>query len=155
MKRIEPMEIQLIISLIQKSYEHDPWHGPSIKNILDGITEEQSFRHLPNTHSICELVTHMTAWREFVSLKLRGDQDFIMNDELNFPACNNWHEVLKDLEKSQKDLVALLKQFPETRLTETVPSVTNQYTFYTLMHGLIHHDIYHAGQISLIKKVLF
>ncbi|HTJ51028.1 MAG TPA: DinB family protein [Cyclobacteriaceae bacterium] len=155
MKRIELMEIQSIISLLQKSYEHDPWHGPSIKDILEGITEEQSLRHLPNTHSICELVAHMIVWREFVSLKLQGDKDFKMTDDLNFPIRNDWNEVLKELEKSQKNLVALLKQFPETRLRETVPSVTNQYTFYTLLHGLIHHDIYHAGQISLIKKVLF
>ena len=149
------MEIQLIISLLQKSYEHDPWHGPSIKEILKGITEEQSLKHLPNTHSICELVAHMIAWREFVSLKLQGDEDFKMTDERNFPTPNGWYDVLKELEKSQKDLVVLLKQFPETRLTETVPFVSHQYTFYTLLHGLIHHDIYHAGQISLIKKVLF
>ena len=74
---------------------------------------------------------------------------------LNFPPRADWSEVLKELEKSQKYLVALLEQFPETRLAETVPSLTNKYTFYTLLHGLIHHDIYHAGQISLIKKVLF
>lgn len=146
-------EIRHIYKLLQRSFERDSWHGPSVKEVLDGITQEQSFKRLPQSHSIIELVAHMTSWRTFVIKKLQGDLEYRITDDLNFPPEKNWHKAVADLNESQVKLVEAIKAFDDTKLHELVPHSPHTYTFYILLHGIIHHDLYHIGQISLIKKL--
>ena len=145
-------EIQHILQLLENAFEKNAWHGPAIKEVLNDITQEQAIQRLNSTHSIIELVAHITSWRNFVILKLQGYADFKMTEEMNFPALSDWSLTLKELDKSQEKLVVELKQFPSAKLSDIVPSSKHHYTFYTLIHGMIHHDVYHAGQIMLIKK---
>jgi hypothetical protein len=148
-------ELSQIYKLVRRTFEKEPWHGPSVKEVLEGITPEQSFKRLPESHSIIELVAHMASWRIFVVKKLKGDLDYRITDDLNFPAVSDWTKVLSDLHESQVELLEGIKVFDETKLHELVPHSPNTYTFYTLLHGIIHHDLYHIGQISLIKKMPF
>jgi uncharacterized damage-inducible protein DinB len=145
-------EKQNIKMLLQRSFAKDAWHGPSTKEALQAITQQTSGNRLPNTHSIIELVTHMTAWRNFVIQKLSGNADFEVSNEMNFPPTQDWTKAIAGLEKSQLALLAAIENFPEEKLTELVPKASSDYTFYTLLHGIIHHDTYHTGQISLIHK---
>jgi uncharacterized damage-inducible protein DinB len=145
-------EINRIADTLQRTFEKHAWHGPSVKETLQGISQENCFTRLPNTHSIIELVSHMTAWRVFTSKKLRGDVDFKVEDDMNFKPLLNWDDAVKELEDSQRHLLRDIKLFPDGRLIEIVPHPTYRYTFYTLLHGIIHHDLYHTGQIALIKK---
>jgi uncharacterized damage-inducible protein DinB len=145
-------EKQNIKMLLQRSFEKGAWHGPATKEALQLITQQTSGNRLPNTHSIIELVTHMTAWRNFVIQKLSNNADYQVSDEMNFPSTQNWASAMADLEKSQLVLLEAIEKFPEAKLTDLVPGVSNHYTFYTLLHGIIHHDTYHTGQISLIYK---
>jgi hypothetical protein len=75
-----------------------------------------------------------------------------VSDEMNFPKPGTWDAAIDGLHASQNALVEAIKNFPEERLGELVPNATHKYTFYTLIHGVIHHDIYHLGQIALLKK---
>jgi len=145
-------EIQLIESLLRRTYEKNAWYGPSLQEALSGITATQSQARVNNTHSIMELVAHMTSWRKFVLSRLTGDVAFEVTDEINFPKVSDWNQVLLDLEESQQKLVGAIKDLPDEKLRELVPHGSHKYTFYTLLHGIIHHDIYHTGQISLLKK---
>lgn len=145
-------EIQNIISLLSRTFEKNAWHGPSVKEVLNDITAEQSFTKLRDTHSIIELVAHMTAWRIFVIKKLEGDENYKVEDEKNFPSETDWMKTLNDLSASQLHLLELLKDFPATKLSDVVHAPPYKYSFYTLLHGIIHHDLYHIGQIALIKK---
>ena len=126
------------------------WHGPTVMQALTGISPEtRKARLSKNTHSITELVAHMEAWRNFVIQKLRG-VEFEMTDELNFPKPGPWTKCLSKLKLSQSKLIDALHAFPKDNLYKRVPG--RKYDFYTLLHGVIQHDIYHTGQISLIKK---
>ena len=145
-------EIQNILSLLTKTFEKNAWHGPSVKEVLSDITPEQSLKRLDRTHSIIELVAHMTSWRIFVIRKLEGDIDYKVEDDKNFPAESDWTKALKDLYASQAQLVELVKNFPSVKLSDIVPHGSYKYSYYTLVHGIIHHDLYHIGQIALIKK---
>ncbi|WP_276373230.1 DinB family protein [Chryseolinea sp. H1M3-3] len=145
-------EIEHIVSLLNSTFEKNPWYGPSVKEVLSDIQPEWASKRLGHTHSIIELVAHMTSWRLFVIKRLEGDNQFTITDELNFPAAMNWPKVVMELYKSQEQLLRLLTSFPASRLFEVVPQGSGEYTFYTLLHGIIHHDVYHTGQISLIKK---
>jgi uncharacterized damage-inducible protein DinB len=96
----------------------------------------------------------MVAWRNFTIHKLQHDTPYTVTDEMNFPTNAAWQAALQQLDESQKKLIEAVTSFPENRLSEIVPQVENRYTFYTLLHGIIHHDLYHTGQIMLIKKAL-
>lgn len=144
-------EIEKIISLLQSTFEKDAWHGPAVMEVLSEVNDQSAHLKLPNTHSVIELVAHMTTWRIFTIAKLQ-DKDFTVTDELNFPIEKNWQKVLNDLKDSQYKLVDAIQKFPPDRLGEVIPNYNNKYTFYTLIHGIIHHDLYHTGQIKLILR---
>ena len=145
-------EIQHIRDLLQRTFEKNAWHGPAVMEVLDGITPEQSQFKFPNTHSIAELVAHMTAWRIFVLKKIEDNLEYTVATDANFPSVD-WTTALEELANSQRDLLASLEGFDPARLHEIVPHDSYTYTtFYMLLHGLIHHDLYHAGQIAIMKK---
>jgi uncharacterized damage-inducible protein DinB len=145
-------EKQNIITLLQRSFEKDAWHGPSVREALQHVTQQTSHNRMPNTHSIIELIAHMTSWRNFVIQKLSGNLEFQVSDEMNFPMVDDWRKAVMDLEQSQEQLLKAIERFPAGKLGEHVPQVSNNYTFYVLLHGIIHHDVYHTGQIMLIYK---
>jgi uncharacterized damage-inducible protein DinB len=147
-------ELKNIASMLSKVYEKNAWHGPSVKEVLAPIGAEHALKRLPNTHSIIELVNHMTAWRIFTARKLAGDTKFKVTEDLNFPNSTDWPAALSELENSQNELIAAIASFPPERLDETVPHATHHYTYYTLLHGIIQHDLYHLGQIMLIHKAV-
>jgi uncharacterized damage-inducible protein DinB len=95
----------------------------------------------------------MISWRKFATQRLIGDAEFEVTDEANFPKAITWKDALNQLHQSQEALLAAVKQFLENLLAELVPSKTLEYTYYTLLHGIIQHDVYHIGQIALLQKL--
>ncbi len=145
-------EIERIVRLLEKTFDKQPWYGDSMMTTLSGVDPGiANLKHGP-THSIIELVVHMVSWRTFVTKRLLGEDTFQVTDETNFPTPGSWDSAMNELQASQKSLIDALKKFPEERLAELVPNATHKYTFYTLIHGGIQHDIYHLGQIALLKK---
>jgi uncharacterized damage-inducible protein DinB len=144
--------IQNLVSLLKQTYEKGAWHGPSVKEALENISDEQAISRLPDSHSIIELVAHMTAWRTYVIEKLKGNDAYKVADELNFPQIKNWKQAVQQLDESQVQLIAAIEKFPEEKLREKVAGFIDPYSYYTLLHSIIHHDLYHTGQIILIKK---
>jgi uncharacterized damage-inducible protein DinB len=147
-------EIDRIVRSLEKTYDKFPWYGPSIIETLKDIDASITTKKVGATHSIIELVLHMTSWRTFATKRLQGDNNYEVNDDLNFPAPGSWDEALNAFRHSQAGLIEAAKKFPEERLGELVPSKTQKYTYYTLLHGIEQHDIYHAGQIMLIRRSL-
>jgi uncharacterized damage-inducible protein DinB len=144
-------EIQKIIDILSHTYEKNAWHGHSVKETLSDVSIDQIHHRIGNGNSIIELVAHMTAWRNFVIEKLKGNDSFDVTDELNFPKGKDWQLVLNELDKSQSDLISALEKTPNEKLQEVVPG--RKYKFFTMIHGIIHHDLYHTGQIVLLKKL--
>jgi uncharacterized damage-inducible protein DinB len=147
-----PTEIEKITKLLQRSFEKGAWHGPAVKEVLQDITQETSSKRLPNTHSIIELAGHLTTWRNYVAKKLNGETAYTVPDEMNFPGITDWSKAMAGLEESQQNLLLALSKFPAEKLADLVQGVSHKYTYYTMLHGIIHHDLYHTGQIILIKK---
>jgi uncharacterized damage-inducible protein DinB len=145
-------ETQKIQSLLKRTFEKHAWHGPSVTEVLQKITPETANNRMPNTHSIAELVGHMAAWRTYVIHVMAGDHEYKVSDEMNFRKPEPWPEPLRLLSLTQQQLMDSLEKFPPEKLSELVPHPTNKYTYHTLIHGIIHHDLYHTGQIMLIYK---
>lgn len=144
-------EIQKISDILRHSFEKNAWHGPTVMEVLMSMDERMVNKKIKTTHSIIELVGHMTSWRIFVTERLLGNEGFEVNDELNFPVSESWLKTVNALMESQQKLLHALEQFPADRLHEVVPN--RPYKFFTMVHGIIHHDLYHLGQIVLIKKI--
>jgi len=154
-------ELIRIIDLLNTSYEgEEAWHGPSLVEVLRGVTPEMAGKRItPNTHSVAELVFHMTSWRIFCVKKMQGDAEFdIKTPEKNFGSFQviddfEWEALQMELSLSQEELINELdKRDDDEFLEDIVPG--RDYTYYDLLHGIINHDCYHSGQISLLKKAL-
>ncbi len=159
---MEPKEeILRIVDLLNDSYEsEEAWFGNSIVESLRDVTPKMAeMRINPNTHSIAEIAYHMTTWRIFVVRKLQGDAEFDIKtkdkDWKKFQVVDDfeWEAIQMELSLSQEELVTEIQKIADdTFLEKYVPS--RDYSYYTLIHGVIQHDIYHVGQIGLIKKIL-
>lgn len=142
--------IKNISKIVERVYNGKPWHGPSIMDVLTDVDETRARKKIGESHSIVQLVQHMTAWRNFVTKRLLGDTEYELTDNQNFPPEKDWASALKSLDESQTALLKAINSLEAVKLHETVSN--RKYDFFILLHGIIHHDIYHIGQIQLIKK---
>jgi uncharacterized damage-inducible protein DinB len=155
-------ELIRIIDLLNTTYEgEEAWHGPSLVDVLQDVSLEVAGRRItPNTHTIAELVFHITSWRIFCTKKMQGDAEFdILTPEKDFGALPGriddfeWEALQMELSLSQEELINELdKRDNDEFLEDIVPG--REYTYYDMLHGIINHDTYHSGQISLLKKAL-
>jgi uncharacterized damage-inducible protein DinB len=149
-------ETHRINSQLKRAQEGEAWHGPSLRELLDGVTAEQAAaRAVPNTHSIWELVNHVIAWQQIALRRLQGEALEEIPDEMNFPPVNDagdesWRSTLEALTASNQALRDGIKQIDDAKLEENTPGAP--YSNYVLLHGVIQHDLYHAGQIAILKK---
>ncbi len=150
-------ETARIADQLSRAYSGKAWHGPSLKFILRGVTAEQAAaRPIPGAHSIWELVLHIAAWDRAVCERIVSGKDTTLPPEQNFPAVLDtsdaaWKKALKKLDQGHRALLAAIQGFKDSKLDRKLGN--RDYSFYITMHGAIQHDLYHAGQIAILKKV--
>jgi DinB superfamily len=131
------------------------WHGDPIWQILDGVSPEcAAHRTLADVHTIWEIVMHMTFWEGVAGKRLAG-QRAGLDEALNFPtmpAVNeaNWQKTLEEFRASNEEFGKALSKLDAAGLDEL--TAAGGRSFYDEAHGLIQHNVYHAGQIALLKK---
>jgi uncharacterized damage-inducible protein DinB len=143
---------------IRRAFEGDAWHGDSLLQILAGVTAKTAAAQpIPNAHNIWQLVLHIAAWDDAVTRRAGGTA-VTLTDEENFPPVKDnseaaWRQTLDAVKKTHNNLVRVVTAFPDARLEEQVPGKTQpDYDFYYLFSGVVQHELYHAGQIALLKK---
>ncbi|HVO91638.1 MAG TPA: DinB family protein [Terriglobales bacterium] len=145
-----------IADQLTRAFNGDAWHGDSLLEILQGVDAETASAHpIPGAHSIWELVLHIAAWDGAVLRRLHVDVPVELDDDENFPAVTEtseaaWQKAVADATKLHEDLVSDVAKFPEARLTEKIPG--KDYDFTNMLLGVVQHELYHAGQIALLKK---
>ena len=149
-------ESQRIRRQLKLAYHGPAWHGPALGRILEGVAEPAASAHpLPGAHSIREIVAHIAAWMRAAAQTIERNEYVFLQGEQDWPPARDafeasWKALLQDLERAQEQLSAAIRALPEARLEETIPG--REYTFYDLLHGVVQHNLYHAGQIALLKK---
>ena len=149
-------EIQTIIDELKNIHDGDAWHGPSLKEILSGVSAEQAAaKPLANAHSIWELTLHVAAW-EGVFMRRLGGQQMNEPEEGDFPAVTDaseetWRRTLTGFDETHRRVIDAVSELTDERLSEIVPG--KDYTIEYMLRGLMRHHVYHAGQIALLKKV--
>jgi len=155
-------EIERIVDQLEREHSGDPWHGSPLKQILKGISAEQAAaRPLKGAHSIWELVLHVTAWKNETRRRL-GGAPAGEPAEGDWPTVGvistaRWREAVKRLERAHDELIAAIRTLPEEKLFEPTRDPRNRemgagVSHYVLLHGIVQHDVYHSGQIALLKK---
>ncbi len=149
-------ETERIAEQLRRAYEGDAWHGPSLREILSGVTAAWARRRpISAAHSIWELVQHIAAWEAIVLRRIGGETINEVSAEQDWPPVRDtsaaaWKKALGALEEGNKKLRAAIAQMTDERLNEKVPGKERE--FYVELHGIVQHDLYHAGQIALLKK---
>jgi uncharacterized damage-inducible protein DinB len=152
-------EIERILDQLKRAYEGNAWHGPAVREVLAGVTAEQAqARPLGNAHSIWELVHHIAVWESVGRRRLEGDRAQIdISSPEDWPPAGDtseaaWEQAKASLDRGHKALREAIVRVPESRLDE--PIFDGMSTVYVTLHGVIQHDLYHAGQIAMLKKAL-
>ncbi len=155
---MENPEIERLEAQLKRSFEGEAWHGPSLLEALEGVTPDAaSARPIAGAHSIWELVLHLTGTYQLVLRRLQGDGRQLTPAE-DWPAvpeatASNWQVTVGWLRQANRQLRQAVLCFSPERLDE--PLVADPpYTAYTQFIGITQHDLYHAGQIALLKKAL-
>jgi uncharacterized damage-inducible protein DinB len=111
-------------------------------------------RPIIGAHSIWEIVLHIKAWEEGILLRLGGERAELSEEEQWPPVTNTseaaWRDALTALEESHLTLRAAVASLDDEGLTK--PIVEGMSSVYGSLHGVIQHDLYHAGQIALLKR---
>ena len=126
---------------------------------LAGVTAEQAHaRPLRNAHNIWELVHHIAVWENVGRRRLTGDRAAIeISSPEDWPPADDhsdaaWEQAKVALDRGHQALVEAIVNVSESRLDE--PTLEGLSTVYVTLHGVIQHDLYHAGQIAMLKKAL-
>jgi uncharacterized damage-inducible protein DinB len=149
------VEIGRIADLLRRAHQGDAWHGPSLTEALDGVTAAKAAaRPLAAAHSIWEIVLHVAAWEEIVRLTVTHGKVGDVTDERDWPPVKDtseaaWANARAGLDRSLERLEQALTEMVDANLERKTSRGTS---WYRLLHGLVHHALYHAGQISLLKK---
>ena len=152
-------ELERILDQLQRAYEGEAWHGPSVKEVLRGVTAAEAHaRPLRNGHTIYELVRHIAVWEDVGRRRLQGDPANVpISSPEDWPPAEDtsegaWDQAKAALDRGHQALVEAIQQVDESRFDE--PILDGKSSVYVTLHGVIQHDLYHAGQIAILKKGL-
>lgn len=154
-------EVARIRDQFRRAFDGEAWHGPSLLALLKGVTAEQAAAHpIAGAHSIWELTQHIRAWEGACLRRLNGDpaqlpdrEDWSPVSEYNEAA---WEKTKQELIDTHQQLLQRLESVADSRLDEPIindPQIPFSSVYVTL-HGVVQHDLYHAGQIAILKKAL-
>jgi uncharacterized damage-inducible protein DinB len=150
-------EIRRILDQMDRAFSGDAWHGPSLWSLLECTSAEDASRHsVHGAHSIWELVNHLAAWNGIVAHRLAGESPEV-TAEMDWPPIWEaskvaWNRSLEHLAESHGRVRLAAEKLRDGQLDDKLGEKGD--SFYVTLHGLIQHDLYHAGQIAILKKTL-
>lgn len=155
-------QITLLLKMIDQGYDRKSWHGTTLRGSLRGVSAaEAAWRPAPDRHNIWELAVHAAYWKYSVLRRLRGGErgSFPLEGSNWFPRPLDsvspderaWKQDLSLLGQVHRELRAAVAVLTMEDL-EKVPEGSAT-TVSDLVVGVAFHDIYHAGQIQLLKRL--
>lgn len=160
--------VTLLLRILDEAYEKKAWHGPNLRGTLRGVSAEQAaWRPAPDRHNVWELALHTAYWKYASRRRLTGEKRGA------FPAGGSnwlvrpvplrgkkgkdsvtekaWRADLALLDGEHRRLRAAVAAIPPGRLSSVSPG--SRHRIDTLVYGIAAHDVYHAGQIQLVKRL--
>jgi len=145
----------LILALLKEGYSRKTWHGPNLSQSLKGVSARQAaWRPAPGRHNIWELALHSAYWKYAVRRRIEGGKrgsfilkgsNFFARPEKGKSTEAAWHADLALLENEHYALEAAIRRVLRTsHAKKLLPA----------LYGVAFHDIYHAGQIRLLRRLM-
>ncbi len=144
-----------IADQLRRAFYGSAWHGPALLELLEEVdAPTAAAKPVPNVHSIWELVLHVAAWDRAALRRLDGEK-CQPTGTANFPlvikaTAAEWRKAVAATKRTHDTLVKTVAALPEARFKDRVPG--KRYDFYHMLHGIAQHELYHAGQIAILKK---
>jgi uncharacterized damage-inducible protein DinB len=148
-------EPALIADQLRRAFEGDAWYGPALLELLEDVdAATAAAKPLAHVHSIWELMLHVSAW-EGAACRRLGGETVQLTGKANFPVVPKptevaWRKAVARVKRTHERLVNTVAGLTESGLRERVPG--KKYDFYFMLHGVVQHEVYHAGQIAILKK---
>ncbi len=151
--------IAVLLHLIDEAYDRQAWHGTNLRGSIRGMTEEHAaWRPGPARHSAWEIIIHAAYWKYAVRRRLTGEKrgSFPLSGSNWFPqpegsTGRSWKGDIALLEGEHRRLRAAIASVRDGDLTKKPPK--SRSTRLRLIAGAAAHDVYHAGQIQLLKRL--
>jgi hypothetical protein len=148
-------ECDRVADQLYRMVEGDAWHGPPVRALLADVSAvTAAHRPVPLAHSMWELVLHMTAWANAARRQLAGEiveltphEDWAPVDDTTPDA---WARAVSELERAHAELRRACFALGDAHLEDRVPG--RPFSVYVLLHGIVQHTAYHAGQIAILKR---
>ena len=151
--------LAILLQVLDEAYSRQAWHGPNLKGSLRGVScEVASWRPTARRHTIWEIAVHAAYWKYTVrrrllgekrgSFPLKGSNWFDLPVERTNAA---WHDDLRLLDAMHASLRTTVAGLSSAKLNATLKgSKSNNIR---QIYGIAMHDIYHTGQIQLLKRL--
>ena len=148
--------IEILLAFLDEAFERKAWHGPTLLGSIRGVTAAAAgWRPAPGRHNIRELTVHAAYWKYAVRRRLTGESrgSFALKGSNWFDAdpSRTWQQEVRLLIDEHRKLRAVVAAFPPRALGKPVDA-RRQTAVYTI-RGIAAHDLYHAGQIQLLKRL--
>lgn len=148
-------DAKFLVDQIRRTFNGDSWHGPSLMKTLEGVDFEQAKdKPLHGRHSIWEIIDHVNFWMGEVSWALENNRIYDSKSVMDWPLMGqseeDWSASVERLEPSVNRLVGLLGVWRNDDLDRRLEGAT--YSYRQMLNGVIHHNVYHAGQIAILKQ---
>jgi len=151
-----------LLSILDQAYDRRSWHGTTLRGSIRGVTlEAAAWRPASARHNVWELVVHAAYWKYVVrrrlrreppaSFPLRGSNWFRRPNSPDEKTTQAWRTDVALLDQMHADLREAIADFPANRLDR--PAHGGRDTNFALISGIAAHDLYHAGQIQLLKRL--
>ena len=148
-------ETERIAEQLRLLFEGPSWLGPPVEALLADVSQETACKRASSgAHTIWELVLHIEAWLRIARVRLAASTPIDPREDESWPApSGSWRDAITGLQKEATALRKAILSFPSARLEDVAPARELQ-TFYVLMHGVVQHSAYHAGQIAILRRVI-
>jgi len=143
-----------LLDQLNRAFGGEAWHGPALRNLLDGVTDEQAkARPIRGAHSILELVVHIGTWNDVVGRRVGGTIVEGSSVEAWADVSKiSWKDAIGRLERAQSQLADAVARLSTDDLEQ--PIVGTKRSKFSEIAGVLQHAVYHSGQIALLKKAL-
>jgi uncharacterized damage-inducible protein DinB len=144
--------IEQFIDRINAIFDGEETHGATLRRLLDGVSEEAARRRVGNAHSIFELVVHIGTWMDVFARRLRGEAiDSTTVPDWTDVTLHSWPATIEELERAQSRLLDAVARTSVDALDRNIAG--KDYTARTALEMILNHNVYHTGQIALLKKL--
>jgi len=148
------MSYQIVLALLEEAYSKKTWHGPNLRQSLRGVTAKQAaWRPARDRHNIWEEALHAAYWKYAARRRMQGGKrssfplrgsDFFARPEKGHATEAAWRADLRLLENEHRALMTAVRKILKSSISGKQLRT---------LYGVAFHDVYHAGQIRLLRRL--